>query len=138
MLASARGPVPTLTHAIVGEAIRGSWWSHPQGKHIFAVLQALNHDPGIRVCRLVEGKLTLVHRRLWPALAAAAPRLDTARLARVSEQHTAQGHHENVEVPFPDWLPPEAAQAVRLLDPAAALAMLGPTFVTNPGQRKGR
>jgi hypothetical protein len=32
VLASARGPVPTLTHAIAGEAIRGSWWGHPQGK----------------------------------------------------------------------------------------------------------
>ncbi|MEN3277988.1 MAG: hypothetical protein V7631_3778 [Massilia sp.] len=98
----------------------------------------LNDDPDILVCRLVEGKLTLVHGRLWPALAATTPLLDTARLARVSEQHTAQGRHENVEVPFPDWLPPEDTQAARLFDPAAALAMLGPTFVTNPGERKGR
>ena len=137
VLVSARGPVPTLTHAIAGEPIRGSWWGHPEGKRIFAVLQAVTQDPDVLVCRLVDGKITLVHRRLWPALAAAAPLLDRAGLARVTQEHTARGHHKNQEVPFPDWLPPEVAQAASLLDPAAALAALGSTFVTNPKPRKG-
>ncbi|MET0982792.1 MAG: hypothetical protein ABWY02_11875 [Telluria sp.] len=138
VLVSARGPVPTLTGHIAGEPIRGSWWGHPEGKRIFGVLQAVSSDPDILVCRLVGGKITLVHRRLWPALAAAAPLLDAAGLARVSQEHTARGHHENAAVPFPDWLPPEAARAAQLLDPASALATLGPTFVTNPKTRKGR
>lgn len=138
VLVSARGPVPTLTGHIAGEPIRGSWWGHPQGKRIFAVLQAVNQDPDVLVCRLAGGKLTLVHRRLWPALAAAAPLLGVAGLARVTQEHTARGHHENGEIPFPDWLPPEAAEAARALDPAVALAALGPTFVTNPKPRKGR
>lgn len=138
VLASARGPVPTLTHAIAGEPIRGSWWSHPQGKRIFAVLQAVSQDQDVLVCRLVENKITLVHRRLWPALAAAAPLLEPAGLARVTQEHTARGHHENQEIPFPDWLPPEAVQEARSLDPATALAALGPTFVTNPKARKGQ
>jgi hypothetical protein len=30
VLASAKGPVPRLTEAIVGEPIQGSWWSHPK------------------------------------------------------------------------------------------------------------
>ncbi|MGX4643248.1 hypothetical protein [Massilia sp. SYSU DXS3249] len=138
VLASARGPVPTLTEHIAGEPIRGSWWGHPQGKRIFAALQAVGQDADILVCRLVDGKITFVHSRLWPALAAAAPLFEPARLARVKQEHTARGHHTNEEVPFPDWLPPDVAQAARLLDPQAALAALGPTFVTNPGQRKGR
>ena len=137
VLASARGLAPTLTQHIAGEPIRGSWWGHPEGKHIFAVLQAVSHDPDVLVCRLVDGKVTLVHRRLWPALAAAAPLLDAARLARVTQEHTARGHHENREQPFPDWLPADVAEAARLLDPAAALAALGPGFVTNPKPRKG-
>lgn len=36
VLESASGPVPTLTHHIVGERIRGSWWSHPASHHIYA------------------------------------------------------------------------------------------------------
>ena len=138
VLVSARGPVPTLTAAIAGEPIRGSWWGHPEGKRIFAVLQAVSKDPDVLVCRLVDNKITLVHRRLWPALAAAAPLFEPAGLARVTQEHTAHGHHANQEVPFPDWLPPEAAQAAALLAPAVALAALGSTFVTNPKPRKGR
>lgn len=138
VLASARGPVPTLTHAIAGEAIRGSWWGHTQGKHIFAVLGAVSEDPGILVCRLVENKITLVHRRLWPALAACASMFDPARLARVVQEHSARGHHENIETPFPDWLPAGVKEEADTLEPKAALAALGSTFVTNPGQRTAR
>jgi hypothetical protein len=138
VLASARGPVPTLTHAIAGEAIKGSWWGHPQGKHIFAVLGAVSDHPDILVCRLVDHKITLVHRRLWPALAAGASAFDPACLARVVQAHSARGHHENIETPFPDWLPPGVMEEANGLDRDAALAALGSTFVTKPGQRTVR
>jgi len=135
VLASARGPVPTLTHAIAGEAIKGSWWGHPQGKHIFAVLGAVSEDPGILVCRLVDHKITLVHRRLRPALAACAAAFDPACLARVVQEHSARGHHENSETPFPDWLPAGVMEEAAMLDRDAARAALGAGFVTKPGQR---
>lgn len=138
VLVSARGPVPTLTHAIAGEAIKGSWWGHPQGKHIFALLEAVQGDADILVCRLVENKITLVHRRLWPALAASAPAFEVARLARVMQVHSAHGHHENIETPFPDWLSAEVLEEAATLDPDAALAALGPAFVTKPGKRTPR
>ena len=138
VLASARGPVPTLTHAIAGEAIRGSWWGHAQGKHIFAVLGSVSADPDILVCRLVGNKITLVHRRLWPALAAGACAFDPARLARVTQVHSAHGHHENIETPFPDWLPAAVKEEAETLDRNAALAALGSAFITNPGQRTAR
>lgn len=135
VLASARGPVPTLTHAIAGEAIRGSWWGHPQGKRIFAVLEAVQAADEVLVCRLVDNKITLVHARLWPALAAAAPAFDAARLARVTQVHSARGHHENVETPFPAWLPAGVMSEARNWTLEAALAALGSTFVTNPDKR---
>jgi hypothetical protein len=135
LLVSAAGPVPTLTHAIAGEPVRGSWWGHPQGRHIFAVLRQVSEDPEVLVCRLVDGKLTLVHRRLWPALAAAAGELPASRLCRVIQVHTASGRHVNHETPFPDWLPADAAAAARLIDAADGLAALGFPFVTNVGKR---
>ena len=138
VLASARGPVPTLTHAIAGEAIKGSWWGHPQGKHIFAVLGAVSEDPDILVCRLVAHKITLVHRRLWPVLAACASAFDPACLARVVQAHSKRGHHENIETPFPAWLPPGVMEEANRLDRDAALAALVPPFVTKPGQRNPR
>jgi phosphoketolase len=131
VLVSAKGKAPTLTHAIAGEPFKGSWWGHPQGKRMFAILQQLADHPDILTCRLVDDKLTLVHRRLWPALAAAAPHFAPQRLARVTQEHTASGKHQNHETPFPEWLPADAAREAAVLAPEQALAMLGPTIVTN-------
>ncbi|MTW12874.1 hypothetical protein GM658_19900 [Pseudoduganella eburnea] len=125
VLASARGKVPTLTEAIAGAPIKGSWWGHTDGKHIFAVLSAVQEDNGILVCRLLAGKVTLVHQRLWPALAALASELPADALTRVRQVHTATGKHVNEEIPFPQWLPPEAAAAAAGLDPDRARAALG-------------
>jgi hypothetical protein len=136
VLVSAKGPAPTLTHAIAGEAIKGSWWAHPQGKHIFAVLERVTDDPDVVVCRLAADKLTLVHRRLWPALAALSAEIPPARLCRVTQQHTASGRHVNIETPFAEWLPADAAEAGRAMPREAALAALGATFVTNRASRK--
>ena len=120
VLASARGKVPTLTEAIVGAPIKGSWWGHPEGKRIFAVLSEVQEHDDILVCRLQAGKLTLVHRRLWPAVAALAGELPAQALARVLQVHTASGKHVNEEIPFPQWLPPDAAADARDLDPVRA------------------
>ena len=78
---------------------------HPEGKRIFAVLGEVQEHGDILVCRLVGGKLTLVHRRLWPAVAALAGELSADALARVRQVHTASGKHVNEEIPFPQWLP---------------------------------
>jgi hypothetical protein len=135
VLVSAKGRVPTLTHAIAGEAIRGSWWSHPQGKQIFAVLQQVCNDPDIVVCRLVDAKLTLVHRRLWPALAKLACDIEPACLARITQQHTHSGRHVNIETPFDQWLPADAAAEGKSMRREAAQAAFGVTFVTNVPSR---
>jgi hypothetical protein len=126
VLVSAAGPVPKLTEAIAGEQIKGSWWGHAKGKHIFAVLEQVTGDPDVLVCRLVDDKLTLVHRRLWPALAAAAAHFLPSRLCQVTQVHTAGGRHRNIETAFADWLPADVAQAAEALDPGAARAALGP------------
>jgi hypothetical protein len=62
--------LPSATRCVAGEPIRGSWWGHPKGSLIYAALQEVALD--IARVKLVCGKSTLVHRRLWPALAAVA------------------------------------------------------------------
>jgi hypothetical protein len=126
VLASARGPAPTLTEAIAGEPVKGSWWGHPKGKHIFAVLESVYASDEVLVCRLVDAKVTLVHRRLWAALAAAAPAFPPSRLCRVIQEHTASGRHQNREIAFPDWLPADLAAEAENISLADALAALGP------------
>ena len=74
VLQAARGPLPNLAEAIAGGTIRGSWWGHPKGKEIFRAVRAICESPDVLVCKLVEGKITYVHRRLWPALVKLASR----------------------------------------------------------------
>jgi hypothetical protein len=115
VLVSAKGSAPKLVDAIVGHRIDGSWWSHPEGRRIFAILSAVTESEQVLVCRLLGGKITLVHRRLWPALARMADRLAPEQIAQVRQEHTPSGRHVNHEIPFPRWVP------VAVLDEAAAL-----------------
>ena len=57
------------------------------------------------VCRLVDGKVTYVHRRLWPALVRLAGRFEADRLAALREVHTPTGRHVVQTIPFPEWVP---------------------------------
>ena len=122
VLESAHGPVPSLAETIAGKRLRGSWWSHPKSHEIFAVTRAVRDSDDVLVCRLIEGKITFVHGRLWPELVRAAGRLPSTRLARVREVHTNSGRHVIEEVPFPDWVPPGVRAAARALSEEAALA----------------
>ena len=125
VLASAQGPVPRLAEAIAGEPIKGSWWSHPKSHQIFAVFQAVTDSKDVLVCRLVNGKVTFIHRRLWPALVRVAERIPATRIAQVHEEHTASGRHATREVPFPQWVPPGVIEHARSMSEQEALEALG-------------
>ena len=121
VLKAAHGPVPSLAEVIVGEPVRGSWWSHPKSHEIFAVTRAVRDSDEVLVCRLIKGKVTFVHRRLWPALVRAAARIPTDQLSRVREVHTSSGRHVTQEVPFLDWVPISVHEAARSLSEESAL-----------------
>jgi hypothetical protein len=125
VLASGKGPVPRLAEAIVNGPIKGSWWAHPHSHAIFRIFQSLGDSPDILVCRLVDGKITFVHRRLWPALVRAANRFTTQQLAQVHQEHTAKGHHINRDIAFPAWVPPEVLKQAQSLSEQDALRALG-------------
>lgn len=125
VLEASRGPVPSLAEAIVDEPLRGGWWSHPKGREIFALTRKVRDSEQVLVCRLVQGKITLVHRRLWPALVRAAERFPAEQLSRVREVHTRSGQHELQVVPFADWVPASTRATARRLSESAALTALG-------------
>lgn len=66
LLTDAR--LPSLASLVAGGPVRGSWWGHPKGHSIFATAEALADNPGVTTAKLVSGKVTFFHRRLWPAL----------------------------------------------------------------------
>ncbi|HLO00958.1 MAG TPA: hypothetical protein VK208_21040 [Pyrinomonadaceae bacterium] len=125
VLVSAKGPVPRLTEVIVSESIKGSWWAHPKSRQIFTVLQTVTDSENVLICRLVNGKVTLVHRRLWPALVRVAKRFPSRRIAQVIQEHTASGRHITREVPFPKWVPAAAREQAKKMSEKEALAALG-------------
>ena len=124
MLESARGPVPSLAEVVAGEPIRGSWWGHPAGHAIFDAINEVADSGEVVRLRLVNGKITLVHRRLWPALVRVAGRLRPEQLAAVREEHTASGAHRKIEIAYPDWVPPEVSAEAGELTEDEAFALL--------------
>lgn len=128
LLESARGPIPNVAALVAGEPIIGSWWSHPASHAIFEAINELADSPDVVRLRLVNGKVTLVHRSLWPALVRVADHFPPERLASISEEHTASGAHLKIETPFPDWVSPDALEIAPTLSEAEAFATL-PEFL---------
>jgi hypothetical protein len=58
--------LPSVVGFIVGRRVKGSWWGHKKGHEIFGAAERLEAHPDALVTRLVSGKVTYLHRRLWP------------------------------------------------------------------------
>ncbi len=125
VLEAARGRVPNLAEVVAGEPIHGSWWGHAKGHEIFWLTRAVRASPDTLVCRLVGGKVTYVHRRLWPALVRLARSFAPEALAALHEIHTSRGRHELRVVPFPRWVPPQVKRQARELSEGEARTALG-------------
>ena len=93
--------LPSVAGLVVGEPVRGSWWGHPLGRRIWLCAFLLSHRRDALETKLLGGKVTFVHRRLWPALVGVAasgepwqekglPPRARALLARVRREGTLQ------------------------------------------------
>ena len=126
LLESAKGPIPNVAELVAGEAIKGSWWGHPAGHEIFEAINGLADSPDVARMRLVNNKVTLVHRRLWPALLRLADRFGTTALLVVTQEHTPSGAHRATSSPLHDWVSSEVLDAAARLSEAEATNMLPP------------
>ncbi|HEX9160089.1 MAG TPA: hypothetical protein VF980_00150, partial [Thermoanaerobaculia bacterium] len=87
--------LPSVATIFAGEPMSGSWWGHPRSHDMFRCLAELEDEA--LTTRLIRGKVTYVHKRLWPALAAAG-------VAVEDEVHTESGKHEKRTEPAKSWL----------------------------------
>ncbi len=124
VLEAGHGPVPSLAERVAGKRIRGSWWAHPKAHSIFRLTRVIRKSRSVLVCRLVDGKVTYVHRRLWPALTRVARKIGTRRLAAIREEHTPSGAHRIVTTSFPRWVPRDVKKAAARLSERLALTRL--------------
>ena len=125
VLESGRGPVPSLAEAIAGETIAGSWWGHPKRQRIFRGTRAVRDSADVLVCRLLGGKITYIHRHLWPAVVRLSEEIGPSRLDAIQEQHTTSGAHKLVTIPFARWVPSDTRKAAAALSEAEARSQCG-------------
>lgn len=126
LLPLADATLPSVTTLVAGEPVRGSWWGHPAGHAIFAVCERLSDREDVLTAKLLAGKVTFVHARLWPALAGVgrAPRQAwraglSAAARRLRERVGRAGHLRTDEVRGAG-----VAQAARELELALAVLSL--------------
>src|SRR6266853_5959643 len=136
VLESGRGAVPSLAEAIAGAPIGGSWWAHPKANTIFLCSRAIRASADVLVCRLVGGRVTYVHRHLWPALVRLAGRFNADQLAVIEEVHTPSGRHEVNVTKFLEWVPKEVKEAAKGLSDEEATSLLPVAPTTSPRRRK--
>jgi len=136
VLQAARGPVPSFAEYITGGPIKGSWWAHSKGHEIFALATAVSEHPDVLVCKLIDGKVTYVHRRLWPALVKLASRFEQAQLARVADEHTKTGAHRSISTPFPNWVPDQVSSEAERLSEEEAERLLAPVLASSPPPKR--
>jgi hypothetical protein len=68
--------LPNVINLVTGESLKSSWWSHPRARTIFETLEELSTHPEVIITKLVGGKVTFVHRKLWPSILTVALSLD--------------------------------------------------------------
>jgi hypothetical protein len=75
--------LPSVVSLLTGGRLAGSWWSHPRGKAIFRCQCNLGAHPDVVVTKLLAGKVTFIHRLLWPAVLAVGQAREPWQLARL-------------------------------------------------------
>jgi hypothetical protein len=70
LLLDADPKFPSVTGFVAGDTGGRSWWTHPQAKQMYRLCCALGDHPDVLVVKLVSGKVTSIHRPLWPAIVA--------------------------------------------------------------------
>ncbi|MEB3196835.1 MAG: hypothetical protein VKP62_06485 [Candidatus Sericytochromatia bacterium] len=115
--------LPSLATLVAGEPIRGSWWGHPAGKAIYALSDALQRRPDVMVVKLVAGKLTYIHARLWPALLGVAMAGEPWQVQKLSAEAkwlqlrmADKGRIRLDQMLHADWAARDLARAAKLLE----------------------
>lgn len=91
VLESAKGHEPSIAEWVVGAPISGGWWGHAKGHEIHELTQQMRDAKELLVCTLAKGRITYIHKRLWPAFVKLADRFPRGTLNSVREVHTSSG-----------------------------------------------
>ena len=68
LLLDADAKFPSISSEVLGGNVRGSWWAHPKASEMYRLACLLRSHPDVLMAKLISGKVTLIHRPLWPAV----------------------------------------------------------------------
>lgn len=85
--------LPSVCTLITGAPLRGSWWSHPLAQVIFQVNEQLEDHKDVLITKLVSGKVTFVHRQLWPKIIAIGESREAWQMKKLPEAARALLKH---------------------------------------------
>ena len=105
MLESAKGFEPSFAERVAGQPIKGSWWGHSRGHQIYELTQKIHQSNAVLVCTVAKGRITYIHRRLWPFFVHLSSNFPKHSLDKVREIHLPSGRHTRQDIAFPDWVP---------------------------------
>jgi hypothetical protein len=86
LLLQSDANLPNVCALVAGAPVRGSWWAHPRSHDIFRVNGELEDHPDVLVTKLISGKITFLHRALWPAVVAIGRARVSWRIQRLSPE----------------------------------------------------
>jgi hypothetical protein len=89
LLLDADPKPPSVTGFVAGDNLRGSWWTHPQSHEMYNLACHLRAHPDVLMVKLISGKVTLVHRPLWPAVFTVATAREPWQLEGLSKEAKA-------------------------------------------------
>jgi hypothetical protein len=72
LMLDADNSLPSIAGLVIGAPVRGSWWAHPLSNEVYMVSMRVMRHPDVVVLKLLNGKVTHVHRQVWPFLYAVA------------------------------------------------------------------
>ena len=78
--------LPSVASLVSGEPITGSWWGHPRGRDIFAVVCEMADHADVLIAKLVSGKVTFIHRKHWAAVITIGKAGEAWQMVRLSKE----------------------------------------------------
>lgn len=68
LLLSSDSKFPSVSDLVIGPGVNGPWWSHPNAHEMYRLVCELSSHPDVLTAKLISGKVTLIHRSMWPAV----------------------------------------------------------------------
>lgn len=89
---------------------------------IYALIQKVDNSRAVLICPLAHGKMTYIHRRLWPAFVRMAKNFPSHALDKVQQIHLPSGRHQRQDIVFPSWVPEQVLTSAKRLSSRDAAA----------------